>query len=127
MTDSNQRRFTATHEWFQVADDGVLVGLTPYAVNELTDITYVEMRDQGTIVQAGDVVGEVESVKTTSDIYSAVPGEITQVNAALTEDPSLINSDPYGEGWLIRIKSDNLSMLDELMSEAEYSEKYPVE
>ena len=127
MTDSNQRRFTATHEWIQVAEDGVIVGLTSYAVNELTDITYVEMRDEGTVVNAGDVVGEVESVKTTSDIYSAVPGEITQINAALADDPSLINSDPYGEGWLIRIKSDNVSMLDELMSEAEYAEKYPVE
>jgi glycine cleavage system H protein len=124
MTESNQRRYTATHEWFQITDDGVTVGLTAYAVNELTDITYVEMRDQGTAITAGDVVGEVESVKTTSDIYS---GEIAQVNEALNEDPSLINSDPYGQGWLIRIKSDNISSLDELMSEAEYAEKYPVE
>ena len=127
MTESNQRRYTATHEWFQVTDDGVTVGLTAYAVNELTDITYVEMRDQGTAIAAGDVVGEVESVKTTSDIYSDVTGEIAQVNEALNEDPSLINSDPYGQGWLIRIKSDNTSSLDELMSEAEYAEKYPVE
>ena len=127
MTESNQRRYTATHEWFQITDDGVTVGLTAYAVNELTDITYVEMRDQGTAITAGDVVGEVESVKTTSDIYSAVTGEIAQVNEALNEDPSLINSDPYGQGWLIRIKSDNISSLDELMSEAEYAEKYPVE
>ena len=127
MTESNQRRYTATHEWFQITDDGVTVGLTAYAVNELTDITYVEMRDQGTAITAGDVVGEVESVKTTSDIYSAVTGEIAQVNEALNEDPSLIKSDPYGQGWLIRIKSDNISSLDELMSEAEYAEKYPVE
>ncbi len=127
MTDANQRRYTTTHEWFQQAEDGVTVGLTAYAVNELTDITYVEMRDQGTKITAGDVVGEVESVKTTSDIYSALTGEIVQINEAVADDPSLINSDPYGQGWLIRIKSDNVDVLDELMSEAEYAEKYPVE
>ncbi|MFK7960147.1 MAG: glycine cleavage system protein GcvH [Phycisphaerales bacterium] len=127
MADPASYRYTDSHEWFSTDGDVVTVGITQYAANELTDITYVEMRGVGDQIGAGDVVGEVESVKTTSDIYSVVAGEIVDVNAASTEDPSLLNSDPAGAGWLVRLKVSDLSPLEGLMDHATYEQKYPVD
>lgn len=126
MPSPSNCRFTESHEWFSVEGDVVTVGITQFAANELTDITYVEMQPAGTSLDAGQSVGEVESVKTTSDVYSAVAGEIIQVNEALEDDPSLINSDPFGEGWLVKIRSSDLSPLDGLMDQPSYDEKYPI-
>ena len=100
------------------------MGITPYAAAELTDVTYVELRPSGTTITAGDAVGEVESVKTTSDVYSAVGGEITEVNAQAVDDPSLLNSDPQGDGWLVKVRTDDASPLDRLMDSIAYDEKY---
>lgn len=122
----SDRRYTDSHEWFLNADGIVTVGITQYAANELTDITYVEMKSAGTSVAQGDTLGEVESVKTTSDVYAAIGGEIVEVNGAVTDDPSLINSDPYGSGWLVRVKTDDPSPLDALMDQAVYDDKHPV-
>jgi glycine cleavage system H protein len=106
MSSPSDCRFSESHEWFRVAGDVVTMGITKYAADELTDITYAEMKPVGTAVKSGGSVGEVESVKTTSDIYSAVAGSISEVNKAVAEDPSLLNSDPYGKGWLVKIKGD---------------------
>jgi glycine cleavage system H protein len=100
------------------------MGITPHAAAELTDITYVELRPAGTTISAGDAVGEVESVKTTSDVYSAVAGEIVEVNDAAVENPALLNRDPQGEGWLVRIRAEDASPLEALMDSATYDQKY---
>ena len=118
--------FTDSHEWFQEDGDLVTVGITQYAVNELTDITYVEMRPPGTVVQSGDVIGDVESVKAANDGFTAVGGEIVEVNAALSVDPSLLNSDPAGNGWIVKIRVDQPDPLHTLMDRATYDGKYPV-
>ena len=103
------------------------IGITSFAANELTDITFVEMKPAGTTISAGDSVGEVESVKTTSDIYSAVGGEIIEVNEAVADDPSLVNSDAFGKGWLVKLRATDTSPLDGLMDQPTYDDKYPVQ
>lgn len=127
MSSPSDRRFTESHEWFKTDGDTVTVGITQYAANELTDITYVEMQPVGTTVDAGGSLGELESVKTTSDVYAAVGGEIVEVNEAVSEDPSLVNSDPFGQGWLVKLKVSDASPLEELMDQATYDGKHPVE
>jgi glycine cleavage system H protein len=119
-------RMTESHEWFRQDGDLVTVGITQFAANELTDITYVQMKAAGTAVQAGGSVGEVESVKTTSDVYSAVAGTIAEVNAAAAKDPSLVNSDPFGKGWLVKIRASDASPLAKLMDAATYDAAHPV-
>lgn len=126
MSSPADARFTDTHEWFRVSGDVVTMGITQYAANELTDITYVEMKPVGTKVAAGGALGEVESVKTTSDIYSAVAGTISEVNAALASDPGLLNSDPFGKGWLVKLKTTDSSPLAKLMDQKTYDQKNPV-
>jgi len=126
MASPSDRRYSESHEWFRVDGDVVTIGITQYAADELTDITYVELKPPGTSLSAGETIGEVESVKTTSDVYSAVGGEIVEVNSAATEDPSLLNSDPFDKGWLVRIRTDDTSPLDDLMDQTTYDEKNPV-
>jgi glycine cleavage system H protein len=127
MSSPSQCRFAESHEWFTVDGETVTVGISQFAANELTDITYVEMKPAGTAVNAGDSIGEVESVKTTSDVYTAVSGEIVEVNHAVVDDPSLVNSDPFGKGWLAKIRASDVSKLDELMDQPTYDEKYPLD
>ncbi|UCD75432.1 MAG: glycine cleavage system protein GcvH [Phycisphaerales bacterium] len=127
MPSPSNCRFAESHEWFRVEGDVVTIGITQFAANELTDITYVEMKSLGTALEPGETVGEVESVKTTSDVYCAVGGEIIEVNEALDEDPSLLNSDPFGEGWLIKIRATDLSPLEGLMDQPTYDAQYPVD
>lgn len=105
--------------------DLVVIGLTQFAVDQLTDITFAEMRDMGTTIEAGGEIGEVESVKTSSDVYSGVSGEIVEVNSALADDPSVLNNDPFGEGWLVKIRPSNPDELDSLMDADTYEEKNP--
>ncbi|MCA9293899.1 MAG: glycine cleavage system protein GcvH [Phycisphaerales bacterium] len=123
MTVPTDRSFTSSHEWLKIEGDVATLGITHFAVNELTDITFVEMKPAGESVSAGDPVGEVESVKATSDVYAPVGGEIIEVNDALSDDPSLLNSDPYGKGWLIKIKMSG-GQGDGLMDAAAYSAAY---
>ena len=118
-------RFTETHEWLDLDGDVVTVGITQYAADELTDVTYVEMKPARTTVLPGYSVGEVESVKTTSDIYSAIGGEIIEVNKKAGADPSLLNSDPYGRGWLIKIRTADPALLDGLMDWKTYQKRFP--
>jgi glycine cleavage system H protein len=119
------RRYSESHEWHKLDGDTLTLGLTQFAVDALTDVTYVQMKPKGTRFKAGDIVGEVESVKTTSDIYSALPGEITEVNAALADNPGLLNSDPYGDGWLVRIRISDKAGFDRLMDAKAYAAAHP--
>lgn len=126
MADPATYRYSDSHEWFSVDGDVVTIGITQYAADELTDITYVELKPAGTTIDAGTPIGEVESVKTTSDVYSVVGGEILEVNQASIDDPSVLNRDPAGEGWLVRLRSADLSPLEGLMDRSTYDERYPV-
>ena len=127
MSTPSDCMFSESHEWYRIEGDLVTVGITQYAANELTDITYVEMQPAGTLVQAGGSVGEVESVKTTSDIYCPFAGEITEVNEAPAADPATLNRDPYQGGWLIRVRVNDLAPRDGLLDQVTYDQRYPVE
>ena len=119
-------RFTDTHEWVDLDGDVITLGITQYAADELTDVTYVEMKSLHTTILPGESVGEVESVKTTSDVYSPVGGEIVEVNQAAADEPSLLNRDPFGKGWLIKIRTADPSLLDGLMDHETYDKRFPV-
>jgi len=118
-------RFSESHEWYHADGDIVTIGITQFAANELTDITYVEMQPVGTNIGKGQSVGEVESVKTTSDVIAAFDGEIIEINDAVAEDPSLLNSDPCGSGWLVKMKPNSNYDDSELMDTETYDGKYP--
>lgn len=113
-------RFRDSHEWIDPTSGAV--GISDHAQHELTDVVYVELPTVGTVVAAGDQVAVVESVKAASDIYSPVSGEIVAINEALSEDPSLLNNDPYGEGWIFEIKPSDESELNALMDASAYRE-----
>ncbi|WP_433175162.1 glycine cleavage system protein GcvH [Actinoallomurus sp. CA-150999] len=107
--------YTQEHEWITAPSDGVVtVGITAYAADALGDIVYVSLPQEGASVEAGEPCGEAESTKSVSDIYAPVTGEVVAVNTALDEDPAVINSDPYGEGWLFRVRTsdDSGDLLD---------------
>lgn len=125
MASPTDRVYSETHEWHQTAGEVVTIGLTRFAVDALTDVTYVQMKGAGSAVAAGESVGEVESVKTTSDVYSAVGGEVVEVNGELAENPGLVNSDPYGKGWLIRVRASDRAPLGKLMDAAAYDAAHP--
>lgn len=125
MSTPTDCQFSQTHEWFRTEGEIVTIGITQFAANELTDITYVEMQEPGTTVEAGESIGEVESVKTTSDVNSAYAGEIVESNAAVVDDPSLLNSDPYGSGWLVKLRVLE-GETEELMDQGTYDSKYSV-
>lgn len=125
MASPSDRVYTDSHEWLKAEGDVVTLGITKYAVDALTDVTYVSMKPVGTKVAAGGAVGEVESVKTTSDIYSAVAGEIVEVNKGLADDPGALNSDPYGKGWLIKVRASDKGPLSKLHDAAKYDAAHP--
>ena len=114
------RKYSETHEWFLIDDDIVTMGITQYAADELTDITYVELPEVGTTLAAGDQLGEVESVKATSEILTAVGGEVIEVNTALGDHPELINDDAFEEGWIAKIRPESIEPLTALLDAREY-------
>ena len=116
------RFYTKTHEWALPEGDTVLVGITDYAQDALGDVVYVELPEVGRVVEKGEAVAVVESVKTASDIYAPVAGEIVEVNLALEKTPELVNQDPYGEGWIVRLKPRDMGDLDELVDAGGYQE-----
>jgi len=113
-------RYTKEHEWIDAKGDTGTVGITDYAQHELGDVVYVEMPKPGTKIDAGQPLGTVESVKAVSEIYSPVSGEITEVNDALGPNPELLNQDPHGKAWLIRVKISNPAEVSKLMDAAAY-------
>lgn len=125
MSAPADRLYSKSHEWHKVEGDTLTLGITQFAVDALTDVTFVEMKKAGTAFKAGDIVGEVESVKTTSDIYCAVAGQVIEINAALADDPGLLNTDPYGKGWLCKIKIADKAGLTGLMDSKAYDAANP--
>lgn len=114
-------QYTSDHEWVLVEGDTVTVGVTDHAQEELTDVVFVELPELGTAVAAGDPVGVVESVKAASDVYAPVAGEVVGANEEVVGEPSLVNTDPYGQGWLMKIKVADPSAIGGLMDAAAYS------
>src|SRR5690349_10045816 len=103
MADTSTLRFTATHEWVDLAGEGATVGITDHAQAQLGDVIFLELPEVGARLAAGDRFGTIESVKAASDLYTPVGGTVTEVNPALTDAPEKVNTDPYGEGWMIRL------------------------
>jgi len=118
-------RFTKTHEWVRVDGDLITVGITDFAQDQLSDLTYVELPGAGDDVSAQDEVAVVESVKAASDLYAPVDGTIEEVNDQLEEHPELVNTDPYGEGWVFRMKPSNASDVDAMLDADQYAELLP--
>jgi glycine cleavage system H protein len=121
--DPKNLRYAATHEWSSLEGDQCTLGITQFAVDQLTDIVFVDLPDVGDHVFQGDSFGEIESVKAVSELYSPVNGEVVSINEKLIEDPSKISSDPYGKGWMIRIKVEPGSKLDHLMTLEKYQKQ----
>ena len=114
-------RYTSEHEWARLADGVVTVGITGYATDQLGDVVFVELPAVGRRIDAKGTFGVVEAVKTVSDLYSPVAGEVVAVNAALADNPALVNQSPYGEGWMIRIRPDDAGPLGALMDQKAYA------
>lgn len=125
----SELRYTATHEWARLdeEEDLVVIGISDYAQKLLGDIVFVELPEVEINLREGEECGVVESVKAASEIYSPITGEVIEVNNMLTEQPGLINSDPYGGGWIVKIKPHNIDDWEELMDAQEYADKIEAE
>jgi glycine cleavage system H protein len=123
MSVPEELHYTAEHEWVAISDSTASVGITDFAQNSLGDVVYVSAPAPGTTVTAGEACGEVESTKSVSDLYSPVDGEVTEVNPEIDDDPGLINSDPYGAGWLFKVSlaGGEGELPPGLLSAAEYN------
>jgi glycine cleavage system H protein len=113
-------RYTKDHEWVRLEGDEATVGITQYAAEQLGDIVFVELPEVGRNLEQFAAFGVVESVKAVSDLFAPVTGDVTAVNDALTASPELVNSDPYGEGWMLKVRPSDASQLDELLDAAAY-------
>jgi len=116
-------KYAKSHEWVGVASDTGTVGITDHAQHELTDVVFVELPQVGARVKAGEACAVVESVKTASDIYSPVSGEVIEINKAVVDDPALVNSQPYGGGWFYKVKLSDPAELNALLSPEQYQEQ----
>src|SRR6516162_4180174 len=121
--DPKNLRYAKTHEWASLEGDVCTVGITKYAVEQLTDVVYIELPDVQDNVFAGDSFGEIESVKAVSDLYSPVNGEVVSINEKLTNDPSPVAQDPYGKGWMLKVKVAPGTTLDHLMTLEQYEKQ----
>jgi glycine cleavage system H protein len=115
-------RYAKSHEYVHLEGDIGTIGITEYAQKELGDVVFVELPQVGTELEAGDELGSIESVKAVSELFAPVSGTVTEINEALAENPALINTDPWGDGWMIRLKVNDATELDELMTAEEYDE-----
>ena len=115
-------RYTKDHEWLSISGDIALVGITDFAQNELGDIVFIEVETIGENLDREETFGTIEAVKTVSDMFMPVSGEVIGFNELLTEKPEKVNQDPYGDGWIIKIKITDTSQLDELLDAAQYKE-----
>jgi glycine cleavage system H protein len=122
MTVPSNLKYTKDHEWVKIEGEIATVGITDFAQRELGDIVYVEVETVGETLDKEEVFGTVEAVKTVSDLFSPISGEILEFNEALESEPEKVNTDPYGEGWMVKIKISNPGEVDELMSDADYKE-----
>ncbi len=113
-------RYTRDHEWARLENGVVTVGITNYATDQLGDVVFVELPEVGRALEAGKAFGVVEAVKTVSDLYAPLAGEVVEVNGALTDNPATVNGDPYGDGWMIRIRVKDAGEYQKLLSSADY-------
>ena len=120
MNHPSELKYASTHEWAKIEGDLVVTGISDHAQDALGDLVYVEVPEVGSHLTAGAQVGVVESVKTASDIHAPVSGTVIEVNTSLEDDPDFINEDPYGKGWIYKIKPDNIADVDQLLSNTDY-------
>jgi glycine cleavage system H protein len=127
MNFPSELKYTEEHEWIRIEGDEAYIGITDFAQGELGDIVYVEVETVGDTVKAGDIFGTIEAVKTTSDLFMPVSGKVLEVNSKITSDgddsPELVNTDPYGDGWIVKIKITDLAQLAGLMDADTYKTK----
>jgi glycine cleavage system H protein len=115
-------KYTKDHEWIKIEGDTGTVGVTDYAQGELGDIVFIEVETLGEHLQQGDVFGTIEAVKTVSDLFLPVAGEIIEINSTLQNSPDLVNKDPFGKGWIVKLKIDDAEQLNTLLNAAQYKE-----
>lgn len=120
MAAPDDRHYLPSHEWHKPQGDHVLIGISKFAVDELTDITYLEVEKDSGPITKGEPFGEVESVKATSELYSGIDGEVVEVNQEVLDNPALLNEDCYDAGWILKIKPSDASQVDGLLSAADY-------
>ena len=113
-------KYTKEHEWIRVEGEEAYVGITDYAQSQLGDIVFVEVETEGDNLEAGDTFGSIEAVKTVSDLYMPISGEVLEFNTELEDQPDLVNKDPYGKGWIIKVKVEDEAQLDGLLSADAY-------
>ncbi len=113
-------KFTQTHEWLKKDNGEIIIGITAHAQELLGDMVFVELPEVGATVSAGDELGVVESVKAASDFYTPISGTVIAINQQVSDDPALVNSDPYGSGWLVKLKASDLSEIDNLLDADQY-------
>jgi glycine cleavage system H protein len=113
-------QYTREHEWVRLEGDEIVIGITDFAQGELGDVVFIEIETEGETLSRGDTFGTIEAVKTVSDLYMPVDGQVLKVNPALEDRPELVNSKPFSDGWMIRVKVEDLTQLDELLSPGEY-------
>jgi len=116
----DDRKYAKSHEWVKMDGDVVAIGITDHAQEQLGDITYVELPQVGTALEADGEFGVIESVKAASDLYAPVTGEVSEINGELDGTPELVNQDPYGQGWIIKLKNCDAAQLDKLLDAAAY-------
>ena len=121
MTSPSNLKYTKDHEWVLLDGNTATIGITEFALHELGDIVYVDISSKGKALSAEDVFGTVEAVKTVSDLFLPAAGTITEINPALEANPELVNSDPYGEGWMIKMTIDNPADIEKLMDAEAYN------
>jgi len=117
------RRYTSEHEWIKAEGEHYVVGITAFAQDQLGDIVYIELPKVGDRIESGKTFGVIESVKTASDLYAPVSGEVVEVNSDLVDQPQSVNDDPYATGWMIKIRVDDAAQVDQLLSADQYSEQ----
>lgn len=120
MNHPSELKYATTHEWVRIEGDLIVTGISDHAQDALGDLVYVEVPEVGSHITAGTQAGVVESVKTASDIHAPVSGTVVEVNTALEDDPDFINEEPYGKGWIYKIKPDNIADVNQLLSNTDY-------
>lgn len=122
MNFPEELKYTKDHEWVKIEGEIAIVGITAFAQSELGDIVYVDVDTVDETIEANEVFGSVEAVKTVSDLFMPITGEVIELNEALSDEPELVNSDPYGQGWMIKVKPNNIADIETLLDATAYKE-----
>ena len=122
MASPEDNRYAKSHEYVHLEGEVATIGITDYAQKELGDVVFVELPQVGSLLEAADELGSIESVKAVSELFAPVSGEVIEVNEALADNPALVNTDPFGDGWMIRVRASDPTEVDELMTAEEYDE-----